>query len=142
MLHPLATLTLAASLAALAGCSSPPRDLDLSLDKASADGRYQVALLPPEQAPAINQLHSWKVRLSTPAGAPVHGARFTVAGGMPQHGHGFPTQPRIQRELADGTYLLEGMKFSMPGWWEVKLTIAGAQGSDRVTFHTVVGNRS
>jgi hypothetical protein len=58
---------------------------------------------------------------------------------MPQHGHGLPTRPRITRELEDGTYLLEGMKFSMTGWWEVKLDIQGPQGPDRVTFNTVVG---
>jgi hypothetical protein len=127
-----------AALALLAGCSTPPADLDLSLAKASATGSYRVALLPPQQPAAINQMHSWKVKLATPAGVPVHGARFAVGGGMPQHGHGLPTQPRVTRELEDGTYLLEGMKFSMTGWWELKLDIQGPQGPDRVTFNTVV----
>ena len=122
----------------LAGCMTPPKDLDLSLDKASAAGTYRVALLPPAQAPAINQLHSWKVKLATPDGKPVQGASFVVDGGMPQHGHGLPTQPRVTRELGDGTYQLDGMKFSMTGWWEVKLAIRGPQGGDQVTFNTVV----
>jgi hypothetical protein len=122
-----------------AGCSTPA-DLDLSLAKPSASGVYRVTLVPPAQAPAINQMHSWKVKLATPAGAPVHGAHFAVGGGMPQHGHGFPTHPRVTRELADGTYLLEGMKFSMTGWWEVKLDIQGPQGADQVTFNTVVAS--
>jgi len=125
------------ALAALGACSTPP-DLDLSLDKPSAAGSYRVALVPPAQAAAINQLHSWKVKLTTPAGTPVHGAQLAVDGGMPQHGHGFPTRPRITRELEEGTYLLEGMKFSMTGWWEVKLNIQGAEGADKVTFNTVV----
>ena len=30
------------------------------------------------------------------------------------------------------------MKFSMTGWWEVKLAIQGTPGSDQVTFNTVV----
>ena len=128
---------LLAGMFALAGCSTPA-DLDLSLAKPSAAGHYQVTLVPPAQAPAINQLHSWQVRLTTPAGTPVHGARLAVDGGMPQHGHGFPTQPRVTREIAEGTYLLEGMKFSMTGWWEVKLAIQGPEGADRVTFNTVV----
>lgn len=133
----------AGALAALAllsaGCSTPA-DLDLALQKPSAAGMYRVALVPPAQAPAINQMHSWKVKLATPAGAPVHGARFEVGGGMPQHGHGFPTHPRVTRELGDGTYLLEGMKFSMTGWWELTLDIQGPQGADRVTFNTVVAS--
>jgi hypothetical protein len=132
-----AVTALAASALLSAGCSTPA-DLDLALEKPSAAGTYRVTLVPPAQAPAINQMHSWKVRLATPAGAPVQGAHFGVGGGMPQHGHGFPTHPRVTRELADGTYLLEGMKFSMTGWWEVKLDIQGPQGPDKVTFNTVV----
>jgi hypothetical protein len=122
----------------LTGCMSAPKDLNVSLEKQSAAGVYRVALLPPAQPPAINQMHSWKVKLATPDGTPVHGARFVVDGGMPQHGHGLPTQPRVTRELADGTYQLDGMKFSMTGWWEVKLAIDGPQGADKVTFNTVV----
>jgi len=121
----------------LTGCGTPA-NLDLSLDKKSAAGVYHVTLVPPVQAPAINQLHSWKVKLTTPAGASVPNAKFIVGGGMPQHGHGFPTQPRITRELEEGTYLLEGMKFSMTGWWEIKLDIQGPDGSDKVVFNTVV----
>jgi hypothetical protein len=128
----------AALVASLAACSTPP-DLDLSLDKKSAAGVYRVGLVPPPQPPAINQMHSWKVKLATPEGTPVHGAKFAVDGGMPQHGHGLPTQPRVTRELEDGTYQLDGMKFSMTGWWELKLDIQGPQGADKVTFNTVVG---
>ena len=137
----------AASLAAVAaltlvmtGCVTQPRDLDLSLDKNSALDLYRVALVPPAQAPAINRMHSWTVKLTTPQGAPVQGAKFLVDGGMPQHGHGLPTQPRVTRETENGTYALEGMKFSMTGWWEVKLTIQGPQGVDKVTFNTIIDN--
>jgi hypothetical protein len=137
------TLTASAALAAtvlLSACGTPAKDLDLSLDKNSAAGVYRVALVPPAQPAAINQMHSWKVRLATTDGAPVHGAKFVVDGGMPQHGHGLPTQPRVTREVGDGMYSLDGMKFSMTGWWEVKLAIDGAPGADKVTFNTVVAN--
>lgn len=137
-------LTISAALAALAtliaGCVTQPKDLDLALDKKSASNVYRVALVPPAQAPAINQMHSWKVKLATSDGMPVHGASFVVDGGMPQHGHGLPTEPRVTRELEVGTYALDGMKFSMTGWWEVKLTIQGPQGADQVTFNTIVNN--
>lgn len=124
------------------GCSTPPKDLDLALEKPSGAGIYRVAMLPPAKAPAINQMHGWQVKLATPDGTPVHGASFAVDGGMPQHGHGLPTQPRVTRELADGTYQLDGMKFSMTGWWEVKLAIQGPRGADKVTFNTIVINPS
>ena len=133
-----ASIAFALGAVLLSACAAPPKDLDLSLEKSSAAGVYRVALLPPAQAPAINQMHSWKVKLATADGAPVHGAHFVVDGGMPQHGHGLPTQPRVTREIETGTYALDGMKFSMTGWWEVKLAIDGPQGSDKVTFNTVV----
>jgi hypothetical protein len=133
---------LAAVISLASGCAAPPQDLDLALDKPSTAGVYRVALVPPAQPAAINQIHSWKVKLATPDGQPVRGATFGVDGGMPQHGHGLPTKPRVTRELADGTYQLDGMKFSMTGWWELKLAIQGAAGTDQVTFNTVVGNPS
>jgi hypothetical protein len=37
---------------------------------------------------------------------------------------------------------MEGMKFSMTGWWEIKLAIQGPAGDDRVTFNTVVDHPS
>lgn len=126
------------ALAAITGCMSPPKDLDLALTRTSAESKYLVTLLPPAQPPAINQLHAWQVKLATPAGVPVTQARIKVDGGMPQHGHGLPTRPQVTREIAPGTYLIEGMKWSMTGWWEIKLAIDGTAGTDRVSFNTVV----
>lgn len=52
-----------------------------------------------------------------------------------------PTQPRVTCEFEDGTYALDGMKFSMTtGWWELKLTVQGPQGADKVTFNTIMNN--
>jgi YtkA-like len=134
----IATALSLAALVATTGCMSPPKDIDLALTRPSADHKYVVTLQPPAQPAAINQLHAWQVRLASPAGMPVPHARIKVDGGMPQHGHGLPTRPQVTQELAAGTYLIEGMKFSMTGWWEIKLAIDGPAGADRVTFNTVV----
>jgi len=134
----LATTLSAIALASFAGCMTPPPDLDLSMQRSSQDKKFVVAMQPPATPPAINQIHSWQVTVSTPDGAPVTHARISVDGGMPQHGHGLPTRPHVTRELGDGTYLLEGMKFSMTGWWEIKLAIQAAGGADQVTFNRVV----
>ena len=123
----------------LTGCMSVPADLDLSLSKPTHDHRYVVALHPQTENIAINTLHAWEVQVTSPAGAPVLQAQFKVDGGMPQHGHGLPTQPRVTRELGDGRYLLEGMKFSMTGWWEIRLTVQAPDGAaDTVTFNKVI----
>jgi hypothetical protein len=131
------TLSLLALFGA-AGCSTVPPNLDLSLTHPSSDRKFVVALQPPATPPAINQMHSWQIKLSSPSGEPIRHAHISVDGGMPQHGHGLPTRPQVTQELSDGTYLLEGMKFSMTGWWEIKLAIQSAEGADKETFNTVV----
>ena len=120
-------------IASIAGCATP-NDLDLSLQHATVDGKYIVTLQPPATPPAINQIHSWQVLVSTPAGQPVSQARIAVDGGMPQHGHGLPTRPQIRATAGDSHYVLEGMKFSMTGWWEIKLAIQTPEGADKVKY--------
>jgi hypothetical protein len=117
---------------------SPPGGLNLATERLSVKETYRVEIHPVLQPVAINKLHAWEITLRTPSGAPVENAHIDVGGGMPQHGHGFPTQPHVTKALGDGRYLVEGMKFSMPGWWEIKLKIAAAEGADDVTFNTVV----
>ncbi len=129
------------ALAAATGCASAPANLDVSLTRPSVANKYVVTLQPPATPAAINQLHAWQVRLASTTGAPITHARISVDGGMPQHGHGLPTRPQVTQELAAGTYLIEGMKFSMTGWWEIKLAIDNPdspESADKVTFNTVV----
>ena len=132
------TSLLFTALAATTGCMSPPKELDLALTRPSDDSKYLVRLQPPATPAAINQLHAWQLKLTSLSGAPVAHASIKVDGGMPQHGHGLPTRPQVTRELPNGGYLIEGMKFSMTGWWEIKLAIAAPEGTDKVTFNTMV----
>ena len=122
----------------LAACAAAPSNLDTSLTRPTADQKFVVALQPPTTPPALNQMHDWQIKLTSPSGEPVRRARFQVDGGMPQHGHGLPSQPQVTKELAAGTYLVEGMKFSMTGWWEIRLAISTPNASDHVTFNAVV----
>ncbi len=135
----LAASFLIAVVSVSTGCASVPDHLDLSMKHASVHNTFVAELEPPSTPAAINKIHSWQVRLTDAAGQPIAHAHIDVDGGMPQHGHGLPTQPRVTRELSDGTYLIEGMKFSMSGWWEIRLKIDAAGVSDTVTFNTVVG---
>lgn len=63
----------------------------------------------------------------------VDGATVAINGGMPSHGHGLPTSP-IAGETCGGTYLIEGLKFTMPGHWVIVLDVNGPAGPDRATF--------
>lgn len=125
--------------ATLAGCAmTPPADLDVRTTRPTRAGRYLVSLQPLAAPVPLNRIHAWEVTVRTPEGTPVTQARIDVGGGMPQHFHGFPTRPRITSELGGGRYRLDGVKFSMTGWWEFKLAVHGAGGADDVTFNTVV----
>ncbi len=126
------------ALAALSACVSPPSGLNLSLDRPTANDRYRIAIHPLAEPIVINRIHAWEIRLRTASGESVPGARIIVGGGMPQHGHGFPTQPRVTKDLGNGRYLLEGMKFSMPGWWEIKLMVDAPSGADEVKFNKII----
>ncbi len=83
---------------------------------------------------AINTIHSWELVLYTAAGAPLSGARMSVVGGMPDHDHGLPTSPVVTREITPGRYLLEGMRFHMPGRWLLTFDVISDQGSESATL--------
>jgi hypothetical protein len=68
-------------------------------------------------------------------GHTVDGATIGIDGGMPQHGHGLPTRPRVTRNLGDGLYEIGGVRFNMSGWWEFSLDITSSVGSDKITFN-------
>ncbi|MBX3603638.1 MAG: FixH family protein [Piscinibacter sp.] len=122
----------------LAACGTAPADLDLTLQHPSRQGKFIVRMEPPATGPALQQLHAWQIHLTTAQGAPVSQASIAFDGGMPRHGHGFPTRPRVTRERAPGVYDLEGVKFSMTGWWDMKLDIRAGDAADSATFNVVV----
>jgi hypothetical protein len=132
------SLLLATGVAGAAWMMHVPADLDLSLRKATEAGRYVAAVAPVDKPAEVGPMQSWIVTLEAPDGSPVDGAAFGIDGGMPKHGHGLPTQPAVTRSLGAGRYLIEGVRFNMPGWWELKLGIDGPAGADAVTFNLVL----
>jgi hypothetical protein len=115
-----------------------PGDLDLSLSKKSETGLYAVSLTP-EQAPIREGvLQSFVLTVKMADGKPVAVSRIEIGGGMPEHGHGLPTEPRLTAALGDGKYRIEGFKFTMSGWWQLKFTIDAPQGRDEADFNIVL----
>lgn len=82
----------------------------------------------------INTMHSWVLHVEDNKGVPVTNALIIVNGGMPEHDHGLPTQPRVTKNLGGGNYLLEGMRFHMGGLWHVTVTIHHKNKNDQVMF--------
>ncbi len=100
----------------------------------SASGRY-VATLAAERQLRPRQMQTVRVTVIDGSGQPVDGATLTINGGMPQHGHGLPTRPRVTRSLGGGTYEIEGVRFNMGGWWEFKIAVSFEGDTDIVTFN-------
>lgn len=115
-----------------------PLGYDTEVKKASEAGLFRVSVSPEEEPAPFNEIHTWLIRIETPEGAPVTGAEVKFYGGMPLHNHGFPTDPRITGEVEPGTYAVEGIKFSMTGWWAMAMGITAHEKSDRVSFNLLV----
>ena len=101
-------------------------------------GLYRVAIAPEGGVIPLGQIHSWLVEVATAAGEPFVPTRLAFDGGMPQHGHGLPTAPRVTRALDDGRFRVEGVKFHMGGDWTVRVEVVGPSGADVAVFHVPV----
>lgn len=107
--------------------------------KESSAGSFIVTLDSNSPVAEVNEFQEWVVTISTKNGGDfVSPARISVGGGMPMHGHGLPTQPKITEYLGDGQYKLEGLKFNMHGQWVLEFEIVTSDLTDTVTFELVL----
>ncbi|MGB1237439.1 MAG: hypothetical protein ACPG4U_04460 [Pseudomonadales bacterium] len=89
-----------------------------------SQGGYTLQL-EPLQALQLNQLHSWRAVLSreTPSAQwpQLQREQLMLSGGMPAHGHGLPTQPKVSaiesRSETELQFVIRGLKFQMWGNW-------------------------
>ena len=122
-------------LAAMVSGVKPPAAAEFGFGPRASANRTYTATLQPRAPLRLRRLQTVPVRITDAAGRPVEQAVISIDGGMPEHGHGLPTQPRVGRALGDGVYEIDGVRFSMGGWWEFKLAIESPAGADRVTFN-------
>ena len=113
----------------------PPADLDLSLTQATEHGLYVGTLEPSASPIPVGPIQTWTIAVAMPDGQPLEHAKLSIDGGMPQHGHGLPTEPQVTEDLGGGRYRVEGLKFNMPGWWTIKLSVSADAGTDSATFN-------
>lgn len=120
----------------VAGCAGPKAAGQQTL--ATYSGTYTITATPKLDPLVINEIHEWTLHVENAGGRPVENARIMVEGDMPAHQHGLPTQPQVTENLGNGDYLVEGMKFNMPGEWELTFTVTADDGSDAATFELVL----
>lgn len=127
-----------ALLTVTACATKPPADQFGFGPRTSEQSRYTATIDAPSEPLKARRMMKLQVSIRDAAGNPVEGAQIEVDGGMPQHGHGLPTKPRVTRSLGDGRYEIDGLRFNMGGWWELRLAVTSAAGADHVTFNLQV----
>jgi hypothetical protein len=118
---------------------TPDMDMiDTATEKKSKNGLFEVSYESKVTPIPLNRIISWELEVETVGDRKVENANITIVGDMPEHGHGFPTVPEVTEYLGDGKYLVEGLKFSMPGWWVVNFHIMDKDIMDSVSFNLIV----
>ncbi|MDH5229522.1 MAG: FixH family protein [Gammaproteobacteria bacterium] len=92
---------------------------------------FKLTLTSKINPPPLSKIHQWVLHLETAEGKPIEQAHVQVYGGMPMHKHGFPTHPQVTQSLGKGNYLIDGIKFSMPGHWEIWLNVQVGKQRDK-----------
>lgn len=104
----------------------------------SRSGRFHISVAPRDPRALRSSLHDWVVTISRVDGTPAAVDQVFFDGGMPAHGHGFVTAPRVTRSLGEGRYLVEGVKFHMPGAWEIRVGVRTQDGPDEAVVRITV----
>jgi len=149
MIHALLMLAIVAAAPFLTGCSHAmtmfhgtgarrPAASEFGLGPRTSAAGWYVATLEPARPLRPRQMQTVRLVVRDGEGGAIDEAQIAIEGGMPAHGHGLPTRPRVTRSLGDGIYEIEGVRFNMGGWWEFKLAITGPRGVDTVTFNLAV----
>ncbi len=114
--------------------SRMPEEKDFSKTRTSRRGDLSVSYSPEPDTIPVGKVHAWTLNIKDAQGKPLEDAEISVEGWMPEHGHGMQTQPEATMSLEKGSYLIEGMHFSMPGFWTVTFMIQNENISDSVVF--------
>jgi len=106
-------------------------DADPLVTATSESGELEVEIRTAPQPPAKG-LVAVRLQVADAAtGAPVDGLQIEVAPWMGSMGHG--SNQVTATATGPGTYEASGVLFSMPGPWELRLTIAGSRSDSLVT---------
>ena len=106
-------------------------------DIRSHNATYQASLIASRERGDSLEPMAWTVAVRTASGVPVEGAVLRLEGRMPDDAGGVLTHPRVTGYLGQGRYRVEGLRFDRRGWWNVKLEIASASGTDSLAFNVI-----
>ena len=84
-------------------------------------------------APAVGEFQNCTLKLNSTQTLP---SDLTIAmdGGMPAHGHGLPTAPKVVATDKVGEYRIEGLKYSMTGEWLLGFMLQSKSMNDKIVY--------
>jgi hypothetical protein len=95
----------------------------------SHNGVYRASMI----ASANSQ---WTVEIQTASGTRIPSASLALESWMPDDERVVAMHPHVT-ELAHGRYRVDGLRLDRHGWWNVKLAISAAAGTDSLAFNLV-----
>jgi YtkA-like len=130
----------AAAIGILAACAlacasrAPEPPTGASWEAVSASGRLLGRFAPESGEVEVGSIQTWSLELRGAQGQAVSEAAIAVGGGMPGHGHGLPTQPRVTDTAQPGRYRVEGVQLNMYGAWVFVFDVRTAAFTERLRF--------
>jgi len=95
---------------------------------------YRITIGPEEGRARLGPMHTWLVEVASREGKPVTPIHVLFDGGMPEHGHGFETSPRVIDSPGRGVVRVDGVRFQMAGAWRIRIDVASREGADFALF--------
>ena len=118
--------------------ASGPEDADYSTTKKTDKGTYTVSYTVSSEDSKIplNEIFNLTAMID-PSSAD---ATVTIDAAMPDHKHGMNVKPELSSSVSGEKVKAEakGMKFHMPGYWEIYVTIGSGETEEKATFSVMV----
>ena len=104
----------------------------------SEAGKFIVRVNGIARPERLNHLHGFDLALATAGGKPVSGASIGLTGRRRETNSPLPTLPQVSVMPGAGHYRVEGLRFHMPGEWQLIFAIGDGAIRDRAVLDIVV----
>jgi hypothetical protein len=125
-----AIVTAVAIAASAESTTAAPVRLGGLSDIPSHNGLYRASMM-------ARSRHDWAVQVRTAAGVPVDGAVLSLEASMPGDATVSPVFPTTVEERDSGEYTVDGMQLERQGWWNIRVTVSSASGTDSLAFNLI-----
>ena len=82
------------------------------------DGLHRIDLIPASPEVPLIEVHHWFVKVFDQWGEEIRPDKLYISGSMPEHGHGLPTRPIVEKYTDTQGYRISNVSFNMAGNWK------------------------